>query len=370
MRRILVVEDEPGIALALEDTLRLEGFDVAVQRSGLDVTRTATVEAFDLLLLDVMLPGKNGFQICHELRQASVKTPIILLSARSLEADRVRGLELGANDYVVKPYLPRELMARIRRLLRQEDDTRRARSQLDAEMQAASEVQRRLFPQVKPVVPGLDYAAVCRPARVVSGDYFDFIPLGDGRLGFLVADVSGKGMSAALLGASLQAAVRAYAVRPGCTCGEVLALCNRILFDATAAERYVTVFFGILDPATRVLSYANAGHYPPWVVGASSLSRLDSLTAPVGMFPEMAPNDKSLQLRAGDWLLVVSDGIPEACDRNGDEFGDERLLTLLKAGSVTAAEFCRRAIDAVNLFSQNEPADDLTLLAVRIVPYS
>jgi len=118
MTRILVVEDEPGIALALEDDLTREGYDVETTGDGEVASRIGRDPSFGLILLDVMLHRKDGFEICRELRRAGIKTPIILLTARSQEAEKVLGLELGADDYVTKPYSPRELRARVKAALR------------------------------------------------------------------------------------------------------------------------------------------------------------------------------------------------------------------------------------------------------------
>src|SRR5882672_9238227 len=118
MTRILVVEDEPGIALGLEDDLRLEGWDVEVAPDGVLGAKRAREQQFDLILLDVMLPGKDGFDVCRELRRAGLRTPIILLTAKAQEAEKILGLELGADDYVTKPFSPRELRARIKAVLR------------------------------------------------------------------------------------------------------------------------------------------------------------------------------------------------------------------------------------------------------------
>jgi DNA-binding response OmpR family regulator len=124
MARILVVEDEPGIAMALEDDLKLEGYDVEVIHDGLAAAKRAREASFDAILLDVMLPGKDGFEICRELRRHGIRTPILMLTARAQEAEKVLGLEAGADDYVTKPFGVRELRARIAALLR--------RSQADA----------------------------------------------------------------------------------------------------------------------------------------------------------------------------------------------------------------------------------------------
>jgi DNA-binding response OmpR family regulator len=118
MARILVVEDEPPIASALEDDLKLEGYEVEVVRDGDTASRRAREQSFDLIILDVMLPHKDGFEVCRELRRAGLRTPVILLTAKTQESDKVLGLELGADDYVTKPFSPRELRARVKAALR------------------------------------------------------------------------------------------------------------------------------------------------------------------------------------------------------------------------------------------------------------
>ncbi len=370
MARVLVVEDEPGIALGLEDSLRLEGYQVEVVTNGARASRRALEEQFDLILLDVMLPEKDGFEVCRDLRRAGLDAPIIFLSARTLEADRVSGLDLGANDYVTKPFSPRELMARVRGLLRFVESNRQDRRQLEEEVDAASRVQQRLFPSSAPSVPGLDYAGLCRPALGVSGDYYDFLTLPSGRLALLLADVSGKGMPAALLAASLHAAVRAYAPAADRNCGEVLASVNRLLFDTTSAERFVTIFYAVYDPAERTLTWANAGHCPPlWIRSLSGWTQLDSLTPPAGILSAIPAAQRTIELAAGDSLLIVSDGVTEACDLAGEEFGEARLLQMGRdLRGFEASRVCGAILDKVKDFSHGCPqADDLTVVAVNLL---
>jgi sigma-B regulation protein RsbU (phosphoserine phosphatase) len=184
----------------------------------------------------------------------------------------------------------------------------------EQEIEAAFQVQQRLFPSTLPSIPGFDYAGVCRPASGVSGDYYDFLALPAGRLGLLLADVSGKGMPAALLAASLQAAIRAYAPAAGRNSGEVLARINRLLFETTSAERFVTLFYGVYDSADRSFTWSNAGHNPPlWIGGASTCTRLDSLTPPAGMMSEIPTVQRDIKIEAGDRLCLFTDGIAEAC---------------------------------------------------------
>ena len=154
MPRILIVEDEPGIAMALEDDLTMEGYDVEVVHDGPNASKRARKNQFDLILLDVMLPGKDGFEVCRELRRAGLKTPILMLTARTQEAEKVMGLELGADDYVTKPFGVRELRARIAALLRRVPGnavTRRLRIG-DAEVDF-DRAEVRLGPVVTPLTP-------------------------------------------------------------------------------------------------------------------------------------------------------------------------------------------------------------------------
>jgi CheY-like chemotaxis protein len=245
MPRILVVEDEPQLALGLEDDLKLEGYEVEVARDGQTATERALSQPFDLVILDVMLPRKDGFEVCRELRGAGLRGPIILLTAKTQESDKVLGLDLGADDYVTKPFSPRELRARIRTILRQRGDTRSQHSYLEQEISLAAAVQQRLFPRLSPRLATLDYVGFCQPARGMSGDYFDFLDLAPGRLGLVVGDVSGKGISAAFLTAFLHASIRTHAPLLGNCCGQVVAKVNALLYEATEAERFATLFYAV-----------------------------------------------------------------------------------------------------------------------------
>ena len=369
MSRILIVEDDPAILCGLKDNLEFESHQVLTAVDGEAGYRAVCEHAPDLVILDLMLPKLSGYDLCRRVRGEGFNAPILMLSARSQEGDRVVGLDLGANDYVSKPFSLRELLARVRALLRHEREHRVDEARLSGELEMAAKVQQGLFPRVLPEAPGLDYAGICRPARGVSGDYYDFLPLGDGKLGLLLADVSGKGMSAALLGASLHAVVRANAVGAGDRCGEVLAKASHLLYETTTAERYATVFYGVYDPAARILTYANAGHYPPMLVRQGTSIRLDSITAPAGMLPVLPALQDSVKLAPGDWLLIFSDGIPEAVSESGGDFGDNGLLDALgRLGSGTAAEVCAGIVDEVrNHIREQRQADDITLIAVKVL---
>ncbi|MBZ5625363.1 MAG: SpoIIE family protein phosphatase [Acidobacteriia bacterium] len=372
MSRILIIEDDPAILCGLRDNLTSESHQVFTATDGEGGYRSLRENSPELVILDLMLPKLNGYDLCKRARGEGFNAPILMLSARSVEADRVLGLDLGANDYVTKPFSLRELLARVRALLRHEQEHHLDQERLDYDLKMASKVQKELFPRFLPAVAGIDYAGICRPARGVSGDYYDFFPLAGGKLGLLLADVSGKGISAALLGASLHAAVRAHVSAAGDRSGEVIAQVNGWLFDTTTPDRYATVFYGVYDAATRMLTYANAGHYPPMLVRCGpepACTRLDSMTAPAGLLPVLTAVQDSVQLLPGDWLLIFSDGIPEATNERDDEFGDSRLLDALnRARGGTAAEVCETIIHEVRDHARgHRQADDLTLIAAKIL---
>jgi sigma-B regulation protein RsbU (phosphoserine phosphatase) len=369
MSRILIVEDDPTILCGLRDNLEFESHQVLTAVDGEAGYAAVCEHTPDLVILDLMLPKLSGYDLCRRVRGEGFNAPILMLSARSQEGDRVVGLDLGANDYVSKPFSLRELLARVRALLRHEREHQLDEARLSGELEMAAKVQQGLFPRVLPAAPGLDYAGICRPARGVSGDYYDFLPLGDGKLGLLLADVSGKGMSAALLGASLHAVVRANAVSAGDRCGEVLAKASHLLFETSEANRFATVFYGAYDPVTRILTYANAGHCPPMLVRDRTCTRLESLTPPAGIMPVLPALQHTVELVSGDCLLIFSDGIPEAASESGEDFGDNGLLDALGSlGTGTAAEVCAGVVnDARNHIREQRQADDITLIVVKVL---
>jgi sigma-B regulation protein RsbU (phosphoserine phosphatase) len=368
MSRILIVEDDPAILSGLRDNLEFESHQVFTEADGEAGYRTLCEQSPDLVILDLMLPKLSGYDLCRRVRGEGFNAPILMLSARSQEGDRVLGLDLGANDYVSKPFSLRELLARVRALLRHEREHRQDEQQLNSELQMAARVQQELFPHDLPHIPGLDYAGVCCPARGVSGDYYDFLPLGERKLGLLLADVSGKGMAAALLGASIHACIRANASAAAERCGEMLSKTNALLYETTTPDRFATIFYGVIDPDSLTLTYASAGHYPPLVVRNGGCTRLESLTPPAGMFAQIPVLQKTIQLQRGDWLLVFSDGIPEAADQNQVDYGDQGLLaTISRHPMLDAAELCDHAVREVRNHTQDRrTADDITLIAVNM----
>jgi len=243
--------------------------------------------------------------------------------------------------------------------------SRRQLARKEAELSFALEVQRALFPRQLPESDGLEFAAVCIPARGISGDYYDVIQFPDGRLVFAIADISGKGISAAILMANLQALLRTLA-ETGNPPSEVCRRLNRHLHQVTDASKFATFFYGEWNSRTRALSYVNAGHNEPILIGSCGGRRLDAGGFPLGMFEGAEFQTGEVALECDDLLVLYSDGITEAMSKRGEEFSEDRLKAVIEQHSVKPlSEIQAHVLEAVRNWSGNEPDDDMTLLMVR-----
>jgi len=248
------------------------------------------------------------------------------------------------------------------------------RELLNREMEIAREVQQRLFPQTMPDIPALEYAGHCRPARGVGGDYYDFLTLSSGRLGLAIADVSGKGIPAALLMASLQASVRgqSQSEKPGGhpDVAGLMANVNLLVCEASASNRYATFFYGQFDPATRKLVYTNGGHNPPMVLRGAQVLLLENGGPPVGLFRTSRYVQDEIVLEPGDLLILYTDGVSEAENPAEEEWGEAALISTVRACSaVPPSEIISRVIQAADTFAAGAPQhDDMTLVIARVQP--
>lgn len=242
------------------------------------------------------------------------------------------------------------------------------RERLNRELEIAREVQQRLFPQATPAVPGLDYAGKCRPASSVGGDYYDFVPMSDGRLGIAIGDISGKGVPAALLMASLQASLRGLAIANPPALSTLMENLNRLIYDASPDNKYATFFYGVYDPKTRDFQYVNGGHNPPMIFRGDQVLRLEDGGPVVGLFGPAQYCQASIQLRSGDILVLFTDGVSEAMNKEDEEFDEPRLIEAVRAAkNLPASEIIDRVMEACDDFAAGAPQhDDMTLVVARI----
>jgi sigma-B regulation protein RsbU (phosphoserine phosphatase) len=248
-------------------------------------------------------------------------------------------------------------------------EEQRERQRLAHEVEIAREVQQQLFPRTLPEVRGLDLAAVCRPARVVSGDYYDFIMLSPTRAAIAVADISGKGIFAALLMASLQAALRSTAMFDGSSgTAELVSRLNRHLFKNTSDDRYATLFYAVYDSEAKTLTYTNAGHLPPLFVTDGCVQNLDQGGTVVGLFEDARYTECTMQVKPGSLLVAFSDGLTEPENVYGEEFGIARLKTeVLHHRDMPAGRIADGLVNAVEQWAGTpEQADDITVVVARM----
>ncbi|MGC1107057.1 MAG: SpoIIE family protein phosphatase [Candidatus Acidiferrales bacterium] len=247
-------------------------------------------------------------------------------------------------------------------------EEQRIRHRLENELSIAREVQTQLFPHELPSLPGLELAAVCRAARVVSGDYYDFLKLGNTGLGLAIADISGKGISAALLMASLQAALRGQAILDGHrSTADVVGTLNRHLFLNTSDDRYATLFYAEYDALSRTLRYTNAGHCAPFFVSSGNVKKLDEGGTVVGLFDHADYSEGVIHADPGALLVAFSDGLLEPENVYGEEFGTARLASeVFRLRDIPAERLAEGLLSSVEQWAGTpEQADDMTVIVAR-----
>jgi sigma-B regulation protein RsbU (phosphoserine phosphatase) len=236
----------------------------------------------------------------------------------------------------------------------------------------ACDVQRRFMQGLGCTTDSVDYSGRCRQVRALGGDCYDFMPLRNDRLALVVGDASGKGVAAALMIASVQSSLRTAALFTGNDLATLLKIVNLQAYASSLAERYATVFYGVFDGATGTLRYVNAGHTPPIVLRRNgSIDRLETGGAPVGMFPDSSYEEGAVQLDPGDMAITYTDGVIEAANQSGEEWGVEGLLNAAAAcarpGIENAEHLVRSIFNSMDDFCRGCQTDDATLAVLRVV---
>jgi len=342
---------------------------------------------------DLMMPGSltlTAMLLEHGLADEVILlvNPVVLGKGKRFFADGAlpRSFALGSTKA-----MPSGILVNVYKLIPTLAEEALSRAKLEREIEIAREVQERLFPQTFPNVSGVEMAAHCRPAEAVGGDYYDLISIRDGslagaihapgengcdRLGIAIGDVSGKGVSAALLMASLHASLRSQVLGGtgglGTDLGTKMANVNRLLYDASGSSRYATLFYAELDCDSRTLHYVNGGHNPPAILrrenGAWRVFRLEDGGPVVGLLAGAVYKEQILQLLPGDILLAFTDGISEAMNAADDEWGEDRMIVEAQAhADLNAAELMQRLFRAADAFAAGAPQhDDMTLVVLQI----
>jgi sigma-B regulation protein RsbU (phosphoserine phosphatase) len=372
---ILLVDDNPTNLQVLFQTLDGIGCKLLIAKNGEIAISIAGKALPDLILLDIMMPGIDGYEVCRQLKSnaATSDIPVIFLSALGDTEDKVKGLQLGAVDYITKPFQPDEVIARVNTHLtihRLKREVESQKDQLEHELEVVSAVQRKLLPKQLPVIDGFKLAVHYETSRYAGGDYYDILELPDNCWGFLIADAEGHSAPAAVLMAMTCALFRSY---PGSASdpAEVLHYLNEHLCKV-ADPSFMTALYAYYDANAQAMWIARAGHPLPMIFRHSDKKAIELPCPgvyPLGIEPyEIEIPVTETKLEPGDRFLIYTDGLTERFDMGGKTYGEERLLRLLAIDSADDPQGVIAAIMAdVERFAGEHPADDDQALLLGIV---
>ena len=372
---VLLVDDEPANIQIVNSILKDE-YKIRVATNGAKALElVAATPPPDLILLDVMMPDMDGYEVCTRLKTvpATRDIPVVFLTAQTETSDETRGFEVGAVDYIHKPFSPAVVQARVHTHLTLRGVRQQLAQQLDTikqELEIAREIQSSILPDQVPAIPGLDLAARYLPMTQVAGDFYDFIVIDEKHVGILVADVSGHGMPAALIASMLKIALAAQA---DCAAepARVLNGLNQTLCGKFQGH-YVTAAYVYLDMEKRILRYAGAGHPPVLMCDGTTgkVRDLDENGFFLSWTTDATYSSREVRLGQGDWIILYTDGITETRNREREEFGVERFRAFTENNSFCSAEeFATKLLDELQHWSghaaDEEPDDDVTLVVAH-----
>jgi sigma-B regulation protein RsbU (phosphoserine phosphatase) len=381
--KILVVDDEPDleplILQRFRRQIRAGEMSFAFAHDGQEaIQRLDEDPSIEVVLSDINMPVMDGLTLLTKLNEMPRLLKTVMVSAYTDMLNLRVAMNRGAYDFVTKPIDFEDLEATILKTTRELDmlrdarQTRRQLTEIQAELGVAAKIQQSLLPQPLVTHAQADIAAVMLPARQVSGDFYDFFAIDKNRFGFVIGDVSGKGIPAALFMAVARTVLRSTAMH-GASPGECLTAVNRLLVPQSAGQMYVTLFYGILDTQSGKLTWSIGGHAPPWRLPANGGPY--QIEGPrgymVGMFGDATFDTTETPLNQGDTILVHTDGITDAENADHEMFGKARLSKLIQSlaptEGATVAGVAQHIVQAVHDFTSGAPqADDITLLAVRV----
>ena len=387
--RILIADDQQDVLDALRLLLKGHGYSIETVNSPTDLLAAVARQEFDILLIDLnyardTTSGREGLDVLNRLKAIEDAPPVVAMTGWATVGLAVEAMQFGVSDFVEKPWTNTRLLEILRKqteLGRERRESRRraaeeARAREEArihqqeqerEIAEAKAIQEKLLPREIPQMPGYEIASAWQSARLVGGDYFDILPLGEKTLGMCIADVAGKGMPAALLMSNLQAAVRglsSLSIAPHLLCNRL----NSIVYQNTESDRFITFFYAQLEGSTGRLAYVNAGHNAPFVVRSDgSHERLREGGPVLGVFDKRNYEMGSAALLPGDRVVLFTDGVTEACNSAGEEFGEARLLHLLRDHrALSAQELQAKILAVVAEFTGGRWQDDATLLVLAV----
>jgi sigma-B regulation protein RsbU (phosphoserine phosphatase) len=362
-QRILVVDDEPVNILVLQGLLKSAGFDVISANSGEEARESVDRQPPDLILLDIMMPGESGLETCRILQENPVTSgiPVIFLSCLDRVDNKIEGLSLGAVDYIAKPFHGPEVLARIRSHLGFSRKRERIIESQSQRLGQVKQAQRAML--VGPEeLPQANFSVAYIPTQEAGGDFYDVVDFGDGRIGYLVADVSGHDLGASFLTSSLKALFRQNA-RPEYSAAQTLRQINEVLRGITLPEKFLTAAYAVLDRVRGRLDIALAGHPAPIFLPANDDPFfLQGEGDIMGVFTEIELGELELPVAAGDRLVLYTDGLVES---KGVSLAQDNLLKLFSSGRSLPLKEAAEGIVA-EIYGFSIPEDDVLVLTVEV----
>jgi phosphoserine phosphatase RsbU/P len=371
--RILVADDRPDVLEALRLLLKDAGHKTETVNTPQTLLHAAASDSFDLILMDMnysrdTTSGTDGLMVLDCMQEQKNTTPIIVMTAWGSIDLAVEAMRHGASDFVQKPWDNNRLLCTLDKQARAAITRRHEEKRARKDIEIAHQVQQKLFPQKTNLLKTAEYTGCCVPAYEVGGDYYDFLDLGPGSMGLVLADVSGKGVAAALLMSNLQGCFRSQVSQHAST-PALLSEVNRLFCASTSSEQYATVFFSHYDDRTRRLQYVNCGHMPPILARADgTIERLEDNATVLGIFDDWSCTKAAVDLAPGDTLVLYSDGITDSGIDSECEFGENRLMAMITAGQsqplkVMVDEIIKKARE----YSIAKQTDDMTVVRLRMI---
>ena len=373
-RTIMVVDDSPTNLQILIRILESLGHKILIAKNGATALRIASTEPVDLVLLDIQMPDMNGFEVCRAIKadRGLRDAIVIFLSAQDDVADKVAGLELGASDYITKPFQAEEVLARVGGHLLRQDLERRLRvsnHRLERELRSAGAMQRLLLPPSIPQDSRLSFAAHYQTSLHAGGDYYDVIPLGSGCCGILVADVAGHGAAAAIVMAMIRTLIHSTEValdQPD----QVLRRLNIHFMYLRESALFTTAVYAVVDPTAGRVRLARAGHPAPLLLRAGRCTTPWSTAGTFPLFIDELPTipvDEH-DLQPGDRILFYTDGVTDITNPAGSRFEVRQLESaLLRPSPGEVSAHLSSVVREIESFAEGrEPPDDLTLLLMAL----
>lgn len=369
--RILIADDQQHILDSLEMLLGAHGFSTEAATHPSRVLHALETQHFDAVLMDLnytrgTTEGGEGLELVSRIRALDSLLPIIVLTAWSSIDLAVDAMRRGASDFVQKPWDNHELLQKLQTQLSRAREQRRAQRVHDEELQEARQIQDSLLPTQLPQVSGYEISAMTQPLRFVGGDYYSVVRINDRYTAFCIADVAGKGMPAALLMSSLQAALQPLILQ-NLSPRELCRRLNRILCDLTPIGKFISFFYAVLDSFENRLTYCNAGHNPPLLIRSDGQSmELKSTGAVLGQFPDWVYEQNELQMKSADRLLLFTDGLVEASNSSDEPFGETNLIRIaLENAQSSAQDLMGLLIRAASQHAAEHFQDDASLIVLK-----